>query len=251
MATSPARPVNSSVYDTLGDRWYDAQDDPVALLRAECAHRTPWILGEIRRTFGNTRVRVLDIASGGGFLSNALATHGLDVTGIDTSAAALAVAAGHDRTRSVRYRLADAAHLPFRNRHFHVTCAMDFLEHVFDPLRVIAEASRVLAPGGLFFFHTFNRTFVAWLVVIKGVEWFVKNTPRDLHVLPLFRKPKEVHAMCDANGLCVRELRGQRPDVGSLAFWRLLLTREVPKDFAFRFTPSMRIAYMGVAEKRL
>ena len=35
---------------------------------------------------------------------------------------------------------------------------MDLLEHVEDPERVIAEAARVLAPGGLFFFHTFNRT---------------------------------------------------------------------------------------------
>jgi 2-polyprenyl-6-hydroxyphenyl methylase / 3-demethylubiquinone-9 3-methyltransferase len=46
---------------------------------------------------------------------------------------------------------------------------------------------RVLAPSGLFFFHTFNRNWIANLIVIKGVELFVKNTPEDLHVLRLFQ----------------------------------------------------------------
>ena len=50
----------------------------------------------------------------------------------------------------------------------------------------------MLAPGGRFFFHTFNRTWLAWLIVIKGVGWFVRNTPRDLHVLRLFVKPSEL-----------------------------------------------------------
>jgi 2-polyprenyl-6-hydroxyphenyl methylase/3-demethylubiquinone-9 3-methyltransferase len=107
----------------------------------------------------------------------------------------------------------------------------------------------VLSPGGLFFFHTFNRTWLSWLVVIKGVEWFVRNAPRDLHAWRLFLRPEELRAMCAACQLDVREMRGFEPAVVSRAFMRLLATGSVPKDFAFRFTRSTRTGYTGVAVK--
>jgi 2-polyprenyl-6-hydroxyphenyl methylase/3-demethylubiquinone-9 3-methyltransferase len=102
----------------------------------------------------------------------------------------------------------------------------------------------------MFFFHTFNRNRLAWLVVVKGVEWFVLNTPRDLHVLRLFLKPEEVTRFCDEAGLEVRELRGSTPVVLSGAFLRLLLTGVVHEDFRFRFSRSTRIAYTGFAVQR-
>src|ERR1700722_573270 len=77
--------VNNGIYDTLDERWYDAQDDPVALLRAESATRTPWIESEIEKRFPRRATRVLDVGCGGGFLSNALATSGRAVTGVDSS----------------------------------------------------------------------------------------------------------------------------------------------------------------------
>jgi 2-polyprenyl-6-hydroxyphenyl methylase/3-demethylubiquinone-9 3-methyltransferase len=245
-------PVNNAVYDELGERWYAAQDDPVALLRAETEHRTPWIVDEILTRFARTRcpVRVLDVGCGAGFLANALAACGFSVTGLDASADSLAVAAGHDAGRSVRYHLGDAYHLPYADGSFDVVCAMDFLEHVVAPDRVVAEAARVLGRRGMFFFHTFNRTLVSWLVVIKGVEWFVRNTPKNLHVHSLFRTPDEVRAMCAESGLSVREIRGQRPDVLSRPFFRMLATGVVPRDFGFRYTGSLATGYMGVADKR-
>ncbi|MDB5215053.1 MAG: gamma-tocopherol methyltransferase [Myxococcaceae bacterium] len=246
--TTLANPVNNAVYDLLGERWYTAQDDPIALLRAETAHRTPWMVDEIRTRFGEAGV--LDIGCGAGFLANALAAHGFDVTGLDASSASLEVAARHDVTRSVHYDVGDAYELPYPNGSFEVVCAMDFLEHVVSPERVIAEASRVLAPNGLFFFHTFNRTLLSWIVVIKGVEWFVRNTPEDLHVHALFRTPAEIRGMCAESGLSLREVRGQMPDVMSWAFFRMLATGVVPHDFAFRYTSSTTTGYMGVADKR-
>ena len=43
--------VNNDIYHQLGERWYHAQDDPVALLRAEARARNPWIAGAIRQAF--------------------------------------------------------------------------------------------------------------------------------------------------------------------------------------------------------
>jgi 2-polyprenyl-6-hydroxyphenyl methylase/3-demethylubiquinone-9 3-methyltransferase len=236
------------MYSALGARWYDADDDPVALLRAESRLRNPWVGKHIEDAFGGRPCAVLDIGCGAGFLSNHLAGLGHRVTGIDASGESLEVAARHDPTRTVRYDHGDALALPYADRAFDVVCAMDFLEHVEDPDRVIGEAARVLRPGGLFFFHTFNRNWLSWLVIIKGVEWFVKNTPDDMHVLRLFLRPDEVQGMCRGHALETVELLGSRPKLGR-AFWVMLATGRVPTDFGFTFSPSTRLAYTGLARK--
>jgi 2-polyprenyl-6-hydroxyphenyl methylase/3-demethylubiquinone-9 3-methyltransferase len=236
--------VNNRIYESLGARWYEAADDPVALLRAEAALHVPWVAARLPPAS-----RVLDVGCGAGFLSNALAARGHAVHGIDVAADGLRVARGRSAgPRGAAYVRGDALRLPFATRSFDAVCALDFLEHVDQPQRVVAEAARVLRPGGAFFFHTFNRNPLAWLVVIKGVEWFVKNTPPDMHVLRLFVKPRELGRMCRAVGLEMAELVGSRPTVDA-AFWRMLRTRVVPKELTFRFTRSTALSYVGMARR--
>ena len=247
-----SRSVDNAIYETLGERWYEADDDPVALLRAEARLRNPWVSEVMRQKLADTpSARVLDIGCGAGFLTNALATEGHQVTGIDASPTSLTVAGSHDHTGTVRYVTGDALSLPFEDGAFDVVCAMDFLEHVDDPARVVAEAARVLAPGGLFFFHTFNRNLLSWLIVIKAVEIFVRNVPRDMHVLHLFVKPSELRAMSAAVGLEVAEVRGSGPDPLAPAFWKMVATGRVSPDFRFRFTRSTLLGYTGYAHKGL
>jgi 2-polyprenyl-6-hydroxyphenyl methylase/3-demethylubiquinone-9 3-methyltransferase len=241
--------VNNAIYDELGDRWYDADDDPVALLRAESRLRNPWLAQKISQLHAPA-ARVLDVGCGAGFLSNDLVREGFEVIGLDASKSSIEVAARRDATGRAQYVLGDALHMPFSDAAFDVVCAMDFLEHVEEPGQAIAEIARVLKPGGTFFFHTFNRNPLAWLVIIKGVEWFVRHTPERMHILRLFIKPRELVALCQSHGIEVRELRGSRPVVFSWAFWRMLRSGVVPADFRFRFCRSTLLGYTGCAQRQ-
>ena len=238
------RLVNNRWYSELGDRWYRAQDTPIALLRAESRHRNPWIAGAI----GGSPLRVLDLGCGAGFLSNYLAARGHRVCGVDADAESLAVARAYDQTGTADYQQGDACALPYPDASFDVVCAMDLIEHVEDPAQLVAEASRVLAPGGVFFFHTFNRTWLAKLIVIDGVRLFVKNTPKDLHVLRLFVPPRDLDTMCRRAHLRIAELHGSRPRF-DWPLWRMLATGKVGDDFTFTFTRSTALGFTGYARK--
>ncbi len=247
MARAKSNQVNNDFYDLYGERWYTAQDDPVGLLRAENRTLCPWIAAEIGRVYAGRAVRVLDVGCGAGFLANDLARRGLHVTGIDLSEGSLEVARAHDTTRSVCYRSGNALSLEFADQSFEVVCAMDFLEHVDRRTQVVSEAARVLVSGGLFFFHTFNRNLLSWLIVIKGVEWFVHNTPKNMHRLRCFTKPHELRRMCLDAGLRIEYLRGLVPVPWKCAFWRMILRGRVPDDFTFQFTRVPITGYAGLA----
>ncbi|MGE3610323.1 MAG: bifunctional 2-polyprenyl-6-hydroxyphenol methylase/3-demethylubiquinol 3-O-methyltransferase UbiG [Bacteriovoracaceae bacterium] len=240
-------PINNQIYESLGERWYHAYDDPIALLRAENKIKVPWILERVfKENF--TSVHLLDIGCGAGFLTNEVVQHNIDVTGVDIAEDGLGIARKYDSTGKVKYVKADAYQLPFEDRSFNVVCAMDFLEHVHEPSRVILEASRVLKDDGLFFFHTFNRNILSWLVVIKGVEWLVQNTPKDMHMFELFIKPKELSEYCENANLTVEEITGIRPALNSISI-KTLLSGVVPYDLRFTLTPSTLLSYLGVSRK--
>lgn len=240
--------INNEFYDRLGSLWNEGSDHPVALLRAENKLRTPWIRSEIKKRFARP-IAILDIGCGAGILTNALSEDEHQVYGIDLSENSLAIARENDKSKAVDYRSANAYALPFPDASFETVCAMDILEHVEDPKRLIAEGSRVLKPGGLFFFHTFNRNPLSYLVVIKGVEWFVRNTPPNMHVYPLFIKPAELKRDAAFHNLQIRTLLGFRPKFLSLPFLQMLFTRKVSDSFAFKFSKSLSTGYCGIAEK--
>jgi 2-polyprenyl-6-hydroxyphenyl methylase/3-demethylubiquinone-9 3-methyltransferase len=241
--------VNNDIYNTYGDRWYEADDDPVALLRAESKTKTPWIVDRIKdHGLLSENTQVLDVGCGAGFLSNELGKLKLKVTGVDLSEESLKVAAKHDTTKCVHYQTADAYKLPFADGTFDVLTAMDFLEHVEDPASVIKEFSRVLKPNGLFIFHTFNRNILAHLV-IKIVEWIVKNTPKHLHVINLFIKPRELSLYCQQAGMISKDMIGIKPVFSTIPL-KNIFTGIVPKGLKFEFTKSLMLSYMGYAVKK-
>lgn len=238
-----AKKINNAIYEDYGDRWYTAYDDPIALLRAENEAKFPWILERIPQ-----KGTLLDVGCGAGFLTNRMALEGFQVTGVDLSQESLAVAGRYDKTKAVRYVQADACHLPFPSESFDVVTTLDFLEHVPNPSDVIKECARVLRPGGMFFYHTFNRNPLAHLVVIKLVEKLVNNTPANMHVIELFIKPSELLDYCEEAGLKNIEQVGLRPKFRTIPL-KSIFSGIVPKELQFTTTSNLWLSYMGSAHK--
>jgi 2-polyprenyl-6-hydroxyphenyl methylase / 3-demethylubiquinone-9 3-methyltransferase len=240
--------VNNDFYDDLHEAWKEGIHHPIALLRSENTVRNPWIQNIIHDHFSSS-VSVLDIGCGGGLLTSYLNMQGHKVTGIDLSQGSLDFAKKQDLASKINYVYASADSLPFEDSSFDVVCAMDLLEHVDDYKKVISEASRVLKPGGLMFFHTFNRNALSYIMIIKGVEWFVKNTPQNMHHYDHFIKPKELKSCLEQYGLKTSLIQGLVPDPLSKGFWKMLLRKTVDDSFRFKFIKNTFTGYVGFAQK--
>lgn len=241
--------VNNAFYDQLNDKWWEASDHPIALLRAENQIRNPWISDMIKTHCGSP-VKVLDIGCGGGLLTTHLAMHNHIVTGIDTSQSSLDIARAKDPSGNITYLQSCAMNLPFEKNCFDVVTAMDLLEHVPCYKSVIKEASKTLKKDGLFFFHTFNRNFLSYVMIIKGVEWFVKNTPENMHVYDKFITPKELKNTLHEHNLEIMSLQGLIPDFTSKGLWKMLICKKVDSDFRFKFVKNTLTGYVGIAKKK-
>jgi 2-polyprenyl-6-hydroxyphenyl methylase/3-demethylubiquinone-9 3-methyltransferase len=240
--------VNNDYYNHLGDQWYEADNDPIAILRVEQQVKNPWVDQVIQKHFDSNDLSIADIGCGAGFLTNYLSQKYSNVHGLDASESSLEVANKRDISKKVNYQLGDAYKLPYADNSMEVVCAMDFLEHVDDPEKVVAECARILKPGGLFFYHTFNRNFLSWLIVIKFMEWFMPNTPKNLHVLHLFIKPKELQQMMLKHGLIGQVEKGIGPKF-NWGFIKSIVCRRVLPSFRFEITGNTLLGYIGYSKK--
>jgi SAM-dependent methyltransferase len=99
-----------------------------------------------RRYVGGPGRRVLDLGCRDGALTRAYA-EGNEIVGVDADREALAEA----EKLGIETRWADLDEpLPFEPDSFDVVVAGELLEHLRDPKRVVADARRVLRPGGTF-----------------------------------------------------------------------------------------------------
>lgn len=97
--------------------------------------------------------RVLDVATGGGHTALAFAPHVVEVVATDLTPEMLRAASGlaaERGIRNVRFEIADAEALPYRDASFDVVTVRFAPHHFPDPAGFCAEVARVTRPGGRF-----------------------------------------------------------------------------------------------------
>lgn len=169
------------------------------------------------------RAVLVDVGCGAGLLAPHVADKGYRHVGVDLVSSALEQAAAHG-VAAVR---GDATALPLPDGCADVVSAGEVLEHVTDRAAVVAEACRVLRPGGLLVADTINATVRARLIAVTVAERIPGGAPPGIHDPALFVPPAALAAECARHGVRL-QLRGIRPAVGAMLRWLVTRRGEVP-----------------------
>lgn len=225
-----------ALYDAVSDAWWSGSVRWVRTL----ANMVPARLRHFEQVITDWQgLEVLDVGCAGGFLTEALAERGARVAGIDPAAETIAAARNHaaGECLAIDYRVGVGEALPWPDAAFDVVTCVDVLEHVRDVDRVLAEAARVLRPGGWLLFDTINRNALAAFVVVTMAERVLGLLPRGAHDPKLFIRPAELREKLEALQFEVGRFQGLGP-VG--------LTCKA--DLTFGRLPTTLVIYIGTAQ---
>jgi SAM-dependent methyltransferase len=103
----------------------------------------------------SAKMSILDVGCGPGYVSGAVAERGATPIGLDFSKEMIAIA--KRMFPRIDFREGDAQNLPFADASFDRVVANFSLLHLTEPERAMAEAARVLKPGGRFAFTTWAK----------------------------------------------------------------------------------------------
>jgi len=153
---------------------------------------------------------LLDIGCGGGLMAEPMTRLGFTVAGIDADAAALGIAREHAAAQGliIDYRRAAVEQLAAAKRAFDAVLALEVVEHAADAALFMAQAARLVKPGGALLLSTLNRTPRAFATAIIGAEYILRWLPRGTHQYRKFRRPSELARDVRAAGLVVGDIAG-------------------------------------------
>ncbi|MGH2516061.1 MAG: class I SAM-dependent methyltransferase [Ktedonobacterales bacterium] len=118
--------------------------------------------------------RVLDLGCAFGFATRMLRRAGYDTVGVDASAEYIARAKRADPKGL--YLQYDAANIPLPDASFDGVVFLDVMEHLPDAGGAVAEAARLLKPGGTLVLSVPHRGPLYWLDSLNLYARFVRAT---------------------------------------------------------------------------
>lgn len=173
--------------------------------------------------------RVLDVASGPGYVAAKAAERGASVVGVDIAEAMISLA--RRLHPQLEFRHGNAEALPFPDRSFDALVGNFVLLHLGRPEHAAAEFARVLAPGGRLALTVWDLPERARFlgVLIEALSAAGANPPEDIPVgPPIFRFSDEQEFARLLGGqrledIQVRTVAFTHPEPSADALWRGLL----------------------------
>jgi SAM-dependent methyltransferase len=153
----------------------------------------PWVTDEqrIARLVSAARLReterVLDIATGPGYIAEAFAKNSREVVGMDLTEAMLDIArtrTAEHGVKNISFRAGDAQNLPFGEGKFDVVVCRLALHHVRQPARVLAEMARVCRRGGMVLVEDIYGSEHPERAAYQD-RWEILRDPSHVRALPL------------------------------------------------------------------
>jgi 2-polyprenyl-6-hydroxyphenyl methylase/3-demethylubiquinone-9 3-methyltransferase len=219
-------------YDDLAAQWWDPRG-PFVMLHWLAAAR-----GALVPPAAGDAVLV-DLGCGAGLLAPHLAGKGYRHVGVDVTTSALTQARAHGVV-PVR---GSVTRIPLQDGCADVVVAGEILEHVTDLPAAVAEACRLLRPGGLLVIDTIAATALARLVAIRISER-LPAVPKGIHDPELLVDRTVLVRECARHGVALA-LRGIAPSVPDLARWLVRRIDTVPMVRV----PTTAILFQAVGHK--
>ena len=210
-------PKEKEKFNKIAEEWWDSSGKFAPL------HK----INPLRANYISDRAdldnkQILDVACGGGLLTEALFKKGAIVSGIDISDVAIHTAKNHAASEKVdiNYILGEAEELlPENKERFDVVTCLEAIEHVPDPNQLVKTCSNLCKKDGDIFFSTINRNPKSFLFAIVGAEYILNLLPKGTHEYEKFIKPSELTTMMENNGLVVKELTGMSYNPLTKNYW--------------------------------
>lgn len=205
-STDNIYPDEKSKFNALAPEWWNMDGELQTLHDIN-----PIRLSYIEDHIDLTDKQILDVGCGGGLLTEALASRGGLVTGIDISEDPLQVADNHAKQANldITYTCTTVEDFSFDYHNvFDVITCMELLEHVPDPGSIINACMHLIKPGGLLFLSTINRNFKAYLQTKIAAEYFLKLLPVGTHEYSKYIRPSELTSWCRTSRFTVIDISG-------------------------------------------
>lgn len=236
-------PAEIAKFSAMADAWWDPAGKFAPLHKFN-----PVRLAYIRETaaahFGRDAkslkpfegLKLLDIGCGGGLLSEPMARLGFSVLGVDAAEKNVKTAAAHSAGQNLdlSYRCTTAEQLALEDARFDVILNMEVVEHVADLHEYLGACAQLIAPGGIMFVATINKTLKSLALAKIGAEYVLGWVPKGTHDWNRFVAPALLRAILEDDGLKILKTQGVAFD---------------PLSWNWRLSNDIDVNYMMVASR--
>lgn len=186
-------------YDTEAEHFFDNHNEAG---KDEAAKK---VLREAESMLGR-KGKILDVGAGRGETARRAKLEGWDVIGVEPTAAFADFA---EKFSGAEIRREPVEECGFADEEFDVVVLAAVLEHLYNPNEVVAEISRILKRGGLFYFDIPNERGLFFKVgniyqKSQGRDWCVNLSPTfpPFHLFGF--SPKSTKALLAKHGMEVK-----------------------------------------------